>query len=197
MFPHIPVQPSTECMRTYTLNFGPIFFFDGTCHKTQSQTNLHPYIDHHNRQGQPLPTSVLTVKEGEMVFVAAGERFHPIFPLAGINYVTVHFPAFRAYQCLHEEEEEEEESPVSDKLKSLHNGAYVETIEVHFQSSDTDDPEEVLFHMDQHELYESVAASGEAYFPPTFEADGMFTHATAVTTHLITTANHLYTGTKG
>ena len=65
------------------------------------------------------------------------------------------------------------------------------------QSSDNHDPEEVLFHVDQRELYKSVAASGEAYFPPTFEADGMFTHATAVLTHLITTVNHLYTGTKG
>ena len=51
------------------------------------------------------------------------------------------------------------------------------------QSSDNNDPEEVLSYVAQRELYESVAASGEAYFPPTFEADGMFTHATAVTTH--------------
>ena len=64
-------------------------------------------------------------------------------------------------------------------------------------SSDADDIEEVLFHMAQRELYESVSASGEAHSPPTFEADGMFTHATAVPTHLITTYNHFYTGTKG
>ena len=64
-------------------------------------------------------------------------------------------------------------------------------------SSDTNDPEEVLFHMDQREVYESIAASGEAYFPPTFEADGMFTHATAVATRIIKKANHLYTVTKG
>ena len=51
--------------------------------------------------------------------------------------------------------------------------------------------------MVQHELYESVAASGEAFSPPTFKSDGMFTHAIAVPTRLITTANHLYTGTKG
>ena len=64
-------------------------------------------------------------------------------------------------------------------------------------SSDTDDIEEVLFHMAQRELYESVSASGEAHSPPTFEADGMFTNATAVPTHLFTTTNHLYTDTKG
>ena len=54
---------------------------------------------------------------------------------------------------------------------------------MHVQSSDTDDPEEVLFHMAQRELYESVAASGEACFPPIFEADGIFTHVTAVLTY--------------
>ena len=64
------------------------------------------------------------------------------------------------------------------------------------QSSNTDDPKEVLFHMAQIELYKIVAASGEAYLPPTFEADGIFTHTRAVPTRLITTANHFYTGTK-
>ena len=68
---------------------------------------------------------------------------------------------------------------------------------MHVQSSDTDDPYEVLFHMSQHELYKRVAISGEAYLPPTFEAEGMFTHATAVLMRIITTANHFYTGTKG
>ena len=51
--------------------------------------------------------------------------------------------------------------------------------------------------MGQRELYKSVAASGEAYLPPTFEADSMFTHDTDVPTRLTTTANHLFTGTKG
>ena len=51
--------------------------------------------------------------------------------------------------------------------------------------------------MAQSELYESVAAQGEVCFPPTFEANGMFTHATAVLTHLITAANHFYNFKKG
>ena len=134
------------------------------------------------------------------MFVAAREWFHPVFPLAGTKYVPVCFPAFWPDQCICEEEEEEEEeegSPVSDKLKSLHNGVSVETIEVYVQSSDTDDPEEVLFYMSQRELYKSVAASGEAYSPPTLEADGMFTHAVVVPTRLITTANNFFTFTKG
>ena len=63
-----------------------------------------------------------------MLFVAAGERFHPVFPLSGTKYVPVCFPEFRLERCICEEEEEG--SPVYNKLKSLHNGAFVETIDV-------------------------------------------------------------------
>ena len=52
---------------------------------------------------------------------------------------------------------------MSDKFKSLHNGASVETIEIPVHSYDTDDQEEVIFHMAQRELYECVATSGEVY----------------------------------
>ena len=58
MFPQLPVQPSTECTRTDTLHYDPIYFFDGTCHKTQSQTNCPPSIEHHRRHVQPLPPSI-------------------------------------------------------------------------------------------------------------------------------------------
>ena len=97
--------------------------------------------------------------------------FFPAFSLAGTKYVHVCFPDFFPDRCICEEEEEEEEeegNTISDKLKSLHNGAYVDTIEVTVQSSDTNDPEEVIFCMARRELYESVAASGEAYFPHIF-----------------------------
>ena len=50
--------------------------------------------------------------------------------------------------------------------------------------------------MDQRELHESVSASGEMYFRPTFEVDVIFTHDIDVPTRLIAIANHLYTGTK-
>ena len=35
VFPQLPVQPSTECTYTDTLDYDPNLFFDGTCHKTQ------------------------------------------------------------------------------------------------------------------------------------------------------------------
>ena len=88
-------------------------------------------------------------------------------------------------------------SVVSNKFKSLHNVASVETIYFPVQSSDTNDPEEVLFQMAQRELYKSVAASGESYIPPTFEADGMVTHSTSVPTRLITTKSIFILAKKG
>ena len=60
VFPQFPVHPSTEFTRTDTLHSDPIYFFDGICHKTQSQTNRHPSIDRHIRYGQPLPPFILT-----------------------------------------------------------------------------------------------------------------------------------------
>ena len=58
MFPHFPVQHITECTHTNTLHYDPICFFDGTCHKTQSQTNRHPSIDRHSRCRKTPPPSI-------------------------------------------------------------------------------------------------------------------------------------------
>ena len=44
-----------------------------------------------------------------MVLVAAGERFRPVFPLAGTEYMPVWFPEFQSDRYIREEEEEEEE----------------------------------------------------------------------------------------
>ena len=58
MFPQLTVHPSTESMHTDTLNSDPNLVFDGTCHKTKSQTNRHPSINRHIRRGQPTPPSI-------------------------------------------------------------------------------------------------------------------------------------------
>ena len=87
-------------MRTDTLHSDPILFFDGIRHKTQSQTNRHPSINRHICRVQSTPLSVLTVKEGETVFVAAGEHFRPVFLLAGTEYVPLLFPVFRPGRCI-------------------------------------------------------------------------------------------------
>jgi hypothetical protein len=46
-------------------------------------------------------------------------------------------------------------------------------------------------------VWEEAVSSKNAYFPPTFAKDGMFTHATAVPERLIQTANHFYTDVEG
>jgi hypothetical protein len=56
---------------------------------------------------------------------------------------------------------------------------------------------ETLYHMCEKALWEKAIADGEAYFPPTFEADGYFTHATAVPLRLMETANNFYTACVG
>ena len=61
-----------------------------------------------------------------MVFVATGERFHPVFPLASTKYAPVWFPEFRSDQCF--QKKEEEGSTFSNKLKSIQNCESVETI---------------------------------------------------------------------
>ena len=40
-------------------------------------------------------------------------------------------------------------------------------------------------------------AAKSAYYPPTFESKGNYTHATNVPQRLIHTANHFYTSTEG
>ncbi len=51
--------------------------------------------------------------------------------------------------------------------------------------------------MCQKEAWEEAIASQTAYYPPTFQQDGHFTHATSVPQRLLDTANHFYTSSKG
>ena len=62
MFPQFPVQPSTECTRTDTLNYDLFFIFDRTGHKTQPQTNIQPSTKCHIRRGKTLPPSILLLR---------------------------------------------------------------------------------------------------------------------------------------
>lgn len=117
------------------------------------------------------------VKAGETVFIARGERFRPTFPEGGTEYVPVCLPAFRPDRCIREEEE----GQVSKKLKTLHS-----------VSAQPTELAEVLYHMCPVARWEAAKAAGVAMFPPTFEKDGNLTHATAVPSRLIETANHFY-----
>jgi uncharacterized protein (DUF952 family)/mannose-6-phosphate isomerase-like protein (cupin superfamily) len=144
-------------------------------------------IDLHSPDG-----TVMTVNAGETAFIDKGEKFRPIFPVADTVYIPVCRPAFSPERCFRHEEEV---SDVSAKLKVLH-AKKDEAAAPAIDRSKFDDIE-TLYHMCQVSLWDEAKAAGKAYFPPTFVADGMFTHATAVPQRLITTANHFYTATEG
>jgi len=150
---------------------------------------------HYETEGQGM--QVLTVQKGETVFVEKGERFRPMFPQGDTSYIPVCLPAFRPDRCLREEEEGA--SDVTKKLRELHGmEGGSEKKDEEEEPVQTDVPtKDILYHMCQKSKWEEAVSSGKAYFPPTFEEDGQFTHATAVPARLITTANHFYTQTTG
>lgn len=134
--------------------------------------------------------SKLEVREGQTVFIEKGERFQPTFPDGGTEYLPVCLPAFRPDRCIREDEPDSE---VSKKLATLHDGYSAAATSL--APSEESSPE-VLYHMCQQSLWEEAKAAGTAYFPPTFDADG-FTHATAVPSRLLETANHFYQDVSG
>jgi len=138
---------------------------------------------------------VLSVTKGQTCFIAKGERFRPIFPLGKTEYIPVCFPAFRPDRCIREEGGEESE--VSTKLKQLHDT----DAESSKKTNDKNDQEkyddiDILYHMCDKQKWEEAITSGNAYYPPTFSADGNFIHATAVPSRLIDVGNHFYKADK-
>jgi len=134
----------------------------------------------------------MEVSAGQTVFIAKGERFRPVFPEGDTEYIPVCLPAFRPDRCLREDEPD---SAVSVKLRSLHGGEQGGLPKRPKVASEDEAPE-VLYHMCQRSLWEAAKSSGEAYYPPTFEKDE-FTHATAVPSRLVDTANHFYQDVAG
>ena len=129
-------------------------------------------------------------KAGQTVMVERGTRFRPTFPESGTEYIPVCLPAFRPDRCLREDTNDDEQSAISQRLGELHN-------EKPKAGEKCAPLPEVLYHMCQVSLWEAAKAEGRAYFPPTFDEDGAFTHATGVPSRLIETANHFYQGEPG
>jgi len=129
----------------------------------------------------------LEANAGETLFVGKGERVRFSFPVGGTEYNPICYPAFRPDRSHREENNEEIESPV--KLREVKDDDDLQCRE----ESEADE----IYHMCKTTDWEAAVASRKAYFPPTFEADGFFTHATAVAERLIETANHFYTSSKG
>jgi mannose-6-phosphate isomerase-like protein (cupin superfamily) len=155
----------------------------------------------HIQQNKEIDTfETLEVNAGETCFVAKGERFKPVFPIAPTEYIPVCSPAFRPDRC--HREEGTEASDVTLKLLKLHkidaNG--ITTTNGSSSIMDTGSREaepDVLYHMCQETMWQEAVDAKKAYYPHTFEADGFFTHATAVPQRLIDTANHFYTESQG
>ena len=142
---------------------------------------------------------VLTVTAGETVFIAKGERFQPVFPQGDTEYVPICIPAFKPERCLREEENGINTSDVSKKLDELHHHSQSKkrrTVDTDEKKKVEDYPD-IIYHMCQKSLWEQAVQDGVAYYPPTFKEDGHFTHATAIKSRLLETANHFYTSTKG
>jgi len=134
---------------------------------------------------------VLEVKKGETCFVSKGERFRPVFPEGSTEYIPVCLPAFKPERCVREEDGV---SDISKRLKELHTSNPKPDSD---KTNGAPQNIEKLFHMCQKSLWDKAIASKTPYFPPTFEVDGGYTHATAVPSRLIETANHFYTSTEG
>lgn len=138
------------------------------------------------------------VSAGETCFVAKGERFRPVFPVAPTEYIPVCSPAFRPDRC--HREEGEEPSDVTNRLLQLHKMDDDKEMPQTIMSCEAvvgeDRDEDVLYHMCEKHRWEEAVKSQAAYYPPTFQVDGFFTHATAVPQRLIHTANHFYQNSK-
>ena len=126
---------------------------------------------------------VLTVREGETVFIPKGERFQPVFPQAGAEYIPVCIPAFRPDRCLREEEGEEEKDGVAENLTKLHlevaAAVAVNTLTNEDEPTSSvvtkitaADTTKVVYHMCQKVLWDKAVESGHAYFPPPFNKTG-------------------------
>lgn len=130
---------------------------------------------------------------GDTVYIEKEERFRPTFPDGNVEYIPVCFPAFRPDRCIREEEGAD--NSISVKLATLHAQPPAAPDTPKPTSVENPKPE-VLYHMCPKVSWEDAKSSGAAYFPKTFEQDG-FTHATAVPSRLIVTANHFYQHVEG
>jgi len=130
----------------------------------------------------------ITAIGGQTVFIKEGTRFRPSF-LEDSEYVPVCLPAFSPSRCIREDGDNEEGNKISANLKDLHGTRNNQSAE--------EDSKDLLYHMTSVKEWEAAKASNEAYYPKTFEADGHYTHATAVPSRLVETANHFYQGVEG
>jgi uncharacterized protein (DUF952 family)/mannose-6-phosphate isomerase-like protein (cupin superfamily) len=145
-------------------------------------------------------TTVTTIQAGQTCFVPKGARFRPVLK-GPAEYIAVTTPAFTPERVAHE--------PVTGGTTTNWSQLYREAVAtattatassvavVNNDRPDTADDDDTVYHMCPKLAWDEAVRLGNAYFPPTFEQDGGFTHATAIPERLLTTANHFYTKSTG
>jgi len=142
-------------------------------------------------------TQTLSVCTGSTAYIPRGTRFRPSF-VEDTEYVPVCMPAFRPDRCVREDDEDAE--GVAKNLKKLHADAKMKEEEGDKKKTCDDsnsDVSDVIYHMMTRTEWEKAVQSQQAYFPPTFVEDGYYTHATAVPSRLVETANQFYQDVSG
>ena len=130
------------------------------------------------------PNEDVVVGPGETVFIKKDSVWKPMFP-ESTEFIAVCKPAFRP-----------------DRVKMVETSGVAPAIPSAAGMACAADPTreydpELLYHMTTVALWKEAVEANTAYYPPTFEADGLYTHATAVPSRLVATANHFYQDTEG
>jgi uncharacterized protein (DUF952 family) len=147
-------------------------------------------------------TKAVSAVAGETIFIEKGQRFKPVFPVADTEYIPVCIPAFKPERCKREEEgrDEDEEKQITERLAELHTAQEEPSGKDDQDAADKASCDNynncALYHMCEKSLWKAAVDSDAAYFAPTFQQDGGFTHASFVPEKLIETANHFYTSSK-
>jgi uncharacterized protein (DUF952 family) len=163
----------------------------------QGTVEFHFFKDHDTTTGDT--PQVLTATAGDTVLISKGERYRPVFPQGNTIYIPVCLPAFTPDRCLREDDDPcitEKDTTTTTTVTT--SAATTTTTAAQAKPTVTDDDnDDKIYHMCQKSLWEEAVIAGNAYYPPTFEQDGFFTHATAVPGRLLLMANHFYKNVPG
>eukprot|EP00467_Chlorarachnion_reptans_P023844 CAMPEP_0114500224 /NCGR_PEP_ID=MMETSP0109-20121206/7846_1 /TAXON_ID=29199 /ORGANISM="Chlorarachnion reptans, Strain CCCM449" /LENGTH=320 /DNA_ID=CAMNT_0001677863 /DNA_START=65 /DNA_END=1027 /DNA_ORIENTATION=+ len=125
---------------------------------------------------------VVAVEANSGAFLPKNSRIKWVWP-GPCKYIPICLPAFSTDNCGREDEPGNHHAKSSEAMQKLR--------ELHAAKQHP-----WLFHVAKKSLWETAKERGEIYYPPTFEQDGKFTHATADPSKLIDVLNHFYKNVK-
>ena len=137
----------------------------------------------------------LSVSAGQGAFLPRGTRVKWVWN-GPCSYVPICTPAFSPANCGREEEAGNHLAKSSEAMKELR--ALHEKANVNADAAAAEQARHpYLYHVARVDRWETAKSEGGTYLPPTFEADGGFTHMTADPSKLIDVLNHFYKGVPG